>query len=153
MVMTREEVQEIARATAQAVVDSLHRYPIEYQEPANVRQGLTESMGEELTAAYFYRQRARHAIDHLDATTAALYEHIAGEEDQHWRDFSKRLDVIFPRGTPGNYQEALAKIRQDFPYPMYNHHDWNRMLKQRGFRVPEEAEECEEREEEEENGD
>jgi len=92
--LSEREIAQIAQASAQELINNLHRYALTYQDPKTVSQGLSHSMGEELTAANWYRQRARHARMKGDDTTARLYEHIAGEEDEHYRQFNERLDEI-----------------------------------------------------------
>jgi rubrerythrin len=95
MVMTRDEVKGIARETAQEVINFLHRYQIAYQEPKTVLEGVQSSMGEELTAADWYRRRAINArLKHNDEETAKVYEDIAADEDDHYASFSKRADAI-----------------------------------------------------------
>jgi rubrerythrin len=95
MVMTRDEITEVARATAQEVINQLHSYQIAYQDPKTVLEGLQQSMGEELTAGNWYRRRAINArLKHGDEETAKIYEEIAGDEDSHYVLFSKRADVI-----------------------------------------------------------
>ena len=57
---------------------------------SSVKSNLTKSITEEATAASVYRQRKVTA----DPATAKLYEHIAGEEDGHREEFSKRLEEL-----------------------------------------------------------
>ena len=57
---------------------------------SSVKSNLTKSINEEATAASVYRQRKISA----DPTTARLYEHIAGEEDGHRAEFSKRITEL-----------------------------------------------------------
>jgi rubrerythrin len=94
MAISRDDIQDIARATAQEVVNKLHRYHVVYQDPETVQQGLTDSIGEELTASFWYRERAKHARRLGDESTALLYEHISGQEDDHHREFNRRLAQI-----------------------------------------------------------
>jgi rubrerythrin len=95
MVMSMDEVKGIARETAQEVINLLHRYQIAYQEPKTVLEGVQSSMGEELTAADWYRRRAINArLKHGDEETAKVYEYAANDEDEHYVLFSKRADVI-----------------------------------------------------------
>lgn len=91
MALSRAEIEQIALSTARHVVTSLHRYAVTYKEPETIEEGLTESMGEELTAANWYRQRAKHARSRGDQVTATLYEEIAGEEDHHYNEFTAHL--------------------------------------------------------------
>ncbi len=96
MDLSREEINRIAMATAQEVVNKLHRYAITYHSPATVEEGLSESMGEELTAGDWYRRRAAEAREKFgDEATARLYEDIARDElDDHYLRFGKRLEEI-----------------------------------------------------------
>ena len=95
MEITRDQIVELAQIQAQIVVNKLHRYAVTYQEPGNVGEGLLESMGEELTAADWYRRRAQHARECGDFETSALYESIAtDEEDDHYVRLGKRLEEI-----------------------------------------------------------
>ncbi len=91
MALSRDEINDIATKTAQEVINKLNRYTLVYQDPETLEQGLSQSMGEELTAANWYRARAKNARENNDNTTAARYEHIASEEDGHYREFGKRL--------------------------------------------------------------
>ena len=59
-----------------------------------MQEGLQESMGEELTAANWYRQRMRYAFSQRDEPTAKLYEHIVDEEDKHYKEFSEQLHTL-----------------------------------------------------------
>lgn len=97
MALSREEIEQLARATAQEVVNTLHRYPRVYQDPENVLNGLSQSMEEEITAEKWYRLRAEHARRQGDELTAELYEHIAGEEDGHYREFLKQTGKILQK--------------------------------------------------------
>jgi len=94
MAISREEIGRIAEASANELINNLHRYALTYRNPTTIPQGLNQSMGEELTAANWYRQRARHALSLGDKKTADLYEHIAREEDEHYISFNQRLDQI-----------------------------------------------------------
>ena len=57
---------------------------------SSVKVGLTKSSNEEAQAATVYRTRKATA----DPVTAKLYEHIAGEEDGHRAEFSKRISEL-----------------------------------------------------------
>jgi len=94
MALAREEIDRIAQASANELINNLHRYALTYQDPKTIPQGLNQSMGEELTAANWYRQRAKHARSKGDNKTAELYEEIAREEDEHYVSFNQRLDQI-----------------------------------------------------------
>ena len=96
--VTREQLVNMGKAIAQDVVNKLHRYAITYQPPPSIPAGLHESMGEELTAANWYRQRAEDAREQGDETTASLYEHVALEEEGHYREFSQREESIVEGG-------------------------------------------------------
>lgn len=94
MALPREEIDRIAQASANELINNLHRYALTYQDPKTIPQGLSHSMAEELTASNWYRKRARHALSVGDKKTAELYEHIAKEEDEHYMSFNQRLDQI-----------------------------------------------------------
>ena len=94
MELTKESVVELARVQAQIIINKLHRYAVTYRPPGSVQEGLQESMGEELTASFWYRERARHARQNGDDHTARLYEQIASEEDEHYREFNARADQV-----------------------------------------------------------
>jgi rubrerythrin len=100
MALSREEVESIAQATAQRVLENLHRYAIGYDVPITIVGGLRESMVEESTAANWYRRRAVDARLKEDIPTAALYEHIASEEDQHYREFHQRANALISPNFP-----------------------------------------------------
>lgn len=95
MPLSREEVEQIAKSSAQAVLEGLHRYAVEYKEPDTVEQGLQDSMIEERTAADWYRKRAKNAADyHVDGETMALYQDIAVDEDEHYSRLNDRLQKL-----------------------------------------------------------
>lgn len=52
---------------------------------------IRQSMGEELAASSAYHIRAIQAIQSGDDKTAKLFNHIADEEDGHFREFKARL--------------------------------------------------------------
>ena len=94
MALSREEIVEIGKATAQAVLEGLHRYAVDYKEPTTVEEGLQDSMIEERTATDWYRKRAKHAASVHDTKTAGLYFHIAVEEADHYEKFKARLSKL-----------------------------------------------------------
>jgi len=94
MGLPREEVEEIAQASAQKVLEDLHRYAVNYREPQTIGEGLRESMVEESTAADWYRRRGMDARLKGDTKTADLYEHVAREENDHHREFKERVDML-----------------------------------------------------------
>jgi rubrerythrin len=94
MGLSKEDVEQIARATAQKVLEDLRHYSVKYKDPTTIVDGLMDSMTEESTAAVWYRRRAMDARQKSDPTTAELYEHIAQEEDQHHQEFKERLGTI-----------------------------------------------------------
>lgn len=55
-----------------------------------------QSMGEELAASSVYRTRAIQAIQSGDDKTSELFNHVADEEDVHYREFRARLVQIAP---------------------------------------------------------
>jgi rubrerythrin len=59
-----------------------------------IEDAIRASMTEETKAAKAYRERAKIARAKGYITTADLYEHIAKEEDQHWREFSAELSKV-----------------------------------------------------------
>jgi len=94
MELSREEIDEIAQASAQRVLEGIHRYAVDYKEPQTIGEGLRESMVEEKTAADWYRRRGMDARLKSDTKTADLYEHVAKEEDHHHQEFKERVDVL-----------------------------------------------------------
>lgn len=94
MALSEREIAEIAEASANELINNLHRYSLTYQDPKTVAKGLEQSMGEELTAANWYRQRAKQALSKQDKTTADLYEEIAKDEDEHYALFNNRLSAL-----------------------------------------------------------
>jgi rubrerythrin len=59
-----------------------------------IEHDLHHSASEEHLAAAIYRERAKLASALGDPETAALYEHIAEEEDGHEREFNQRFFSI-----------------------------------------------------------
>lgn len=94
MGLSREEIADIAKSSAQAVLEGLHRYTVDYKEPETIEQGLQDSMVEERTAANWYRKRADHTATHVDSTTYLLYQQIADEEDHHYDELNARLQEL-----------------------------------------------------------
>ena len=94
MPLSREEIDQIALASAGEIFKQLQVAQSIYRKPRSVVQGLTQSMHEELTASMWYRDRAEHASSRNDKETAKLYEHIAEEESMHYWEFSKRLSSL-----------------------------------------------------------
>jgi rubrerythrin len=97
MALSEGEIREIAQMCAQKVLEELHRYTVHYREPESIDQGLRDSMVEEKTAAEWYRKRGMDARMQGDEITANLYEHVAGEEDEHYQEFNERVDEILVR--------------------------------------------------------
>jgi len=93
MVLSREEIEQISKAVAQNVMENLHRYTKEYSTPSSIEQGLSDSMIEERTAVDWYKKRATHARELGDELTGGLYNHIAEEEEQHYREFKNQLKI------------------------------------------------------------
>jgi rubrerythrin len=114
MGLSREEVESIAQATAQRVVESLHRYAMSYQIPITIVGGLRDSMVEESTAANWYRRRAVDAKAQGDTATAELYEHIAKEEDQHYQEFQERAKALKDEITPVTPEVTEREARYGF---------------------------------------
>jgi len=114
MGLSREEVEAIAQATAQRVVESLYRYAMSYQIPITIVGGLRDSMVEESTAANWYRRRAVDAKAQGDTATADLYEHIAKEEDQHYQEFQQRHNELKHGITPASPGITEREARYGF---------------------------------------
>lgn len=124
MALTREEIEQIAKSSAQSVLEGLHRYAVDYKEPETIEQGLQDSMVEERTAADWYDKRAKHAGAHGDGQAQALYEFIANDEDNHYLLLNDRLQIqelakqdnpVALEATPTTApysQEALTAFRQ-----------------------------------------
>jgi rubrerythrin len=105
MALSREEIDQIAKAIAEELTITIRRYSQSYEEPKSVKEGLAQSMGEELTASMWYQLRARKAQDEGDTKTAELYRHIAEEENQHYNEFSRRRNELFVKLSP----ESVAR--------------------------------------------
>ncbi len=88
--MELSEAEVIAKLAAQETLVRIGRYTVEYREPETVAIGLSESMLEESTASDWYRRRAVNAKSKGDEEAAKLYEHVAKEEDGHYREFEKK---------------------------------------------------------------
>jgi len=111
MPLSREEIEQIAKSSAQTVLEGLHRYAVEYEEPSTIPNGLRSSMIEETTATEWYRRRALNAEKHADLTTYALYKHIAEEENKHYGEFHARLQQV--GGGEGSPSGSVAKSELD----------------------------------------
>jgi hypothetical protein len=111
MELSREEVEKIAAATAQSVLENLHQYAVEYKAPATIEQGLRDSMIEEKTAIDWYRKRAKHAHSLKREDIKDLYEHIAEEEEQHYKEFAQELPYL-AKGKGGFtiHQDRMGSI-------------------------------------------
>ncbi len=60
---------------------------------------LEKSAGEEQKAVEDYEDRGKYALDAGDKETAKLYEHIAGEEKTHKREFDTRRQQLSKPGS------------------------------------------------------
>lgn len=60
----------------------------------DIRDDLQQSMNEEAAAAHAYRMRANYAYAVGDSISAELWNHIAGEEDGHFREFQERMNSL-----------------------------------------------------------
>ena len=100
MPLNREEIEQIAKSSAQTVLEGLHRYALDYKEPGTIEQGLQDSMIEESTAIDWYRKRALHASSLQDPKTASVYLHIADDEADHLVDFKARLQGLAKQDSP-----------------------------------------------------
>jgi rubrerythrin len=94
MELSREQIEQIASSTAQNVLENLHRYAVEYKAPSTIEEGLRDSMIEEKTATDWYMKRAKHARSMGDEATGGLYNHIAEEEEKHYREFARQLPSL-----------------------------------------------------------
>jgi len=59
-----------------------------------IESDLRQSMSDEAKASKDYRLRGGLAETQSDKKTASLYEHIAGEEDTHYKEFSDRMKEL-----------------------------------------------------------
>lgn len=109
MSLSREEIDQIARNSAQVILEGLHRYVVEYKEPETISQGLQDSMIEERTAADWYRRRAENAASHVDPTTYLLYQEIANEEDRHYQEFNTRLQEVIRENLSISYPKPSGE--------------------------------------------
>ena len=91
MTLSKEEIAQIAKETARAVIEGR----VTYHEPETVPQGIQDSLGEEVLAHMWYQLRAKHARGQGDEGTARLYEHIANEELSHYQELSRRRIDVF----------------------------------------------------------
>ncbi len=109
MELTRDQIADIAKSTAQTVLEGLHQYAVEYKEPETIEQGLQDSMIEERTAANWYDKRAQNAVEYCaDDETAKLYLHIAEEEKQHYDELNVRLRQLEEEKTESTPSRKLA---------------------------------------------
>jgi rubrerythrin len=99
MVLSREEIDQIAQKVAEEVTITIRRYAQSYEAPKSIQEGLAQSMGEELTASMWYQLRARDAKDKGDSKTAELYYHIAEEENLHYIELNRRREEILGKTT------------------------------------------------------
>jgi rubrerythrin len=94
MVLTRDEISEIAGQIADDLVVYINQSRTQFREPKTVEAGLKESMSEELTASMWYQLRARNARGYDDVETAKLYEELARDENQHYEELGQRLNTL-----------------------------------------------------------
>lgn len=92
MALSDEEVDRIANRLVGDILVKIGA-PV-YVEPESVAQALKASMHEEEVAAGFYRRRAQYSEANGDEESAALWRHIADEEDNHYNEFEERLKKI-----------------------------------------------------------
>ena len=76
---------------------------------------ILKSIMEEQKASNDYHERGEQAKFKGDGATEALYKHIAGEEDMHAKEFSKRADEISKNGMNfmADSPEFLAQTIED----------------------------------------
>lgn len=104
MELSSKEIRDIGIATAQHVLEGLHRYTVDYVPPSSVQQALRDSMVEEKTAADWYAKRIKYCQSVGDMEVAkALYE-IRKDEEDHYRIESELL----AKRTGGNVRTAMA---------------------------------------------
>lgn len=60
----------------------------------DIKTDLVQSMADEVQASIDYKKRAGLAREQGDTETAALYEHIASEEDVHYNEFNERYQSL-----------------------------------------------------------
>jgi hypothetical protein len=60
MELSSKEIRDIGIATAQHVLEGLHRYTVDYVPPSSVQQALRDSMVEEKTAQDWYAKRIKY---------------------------------------------------------------------------------------------
>jgi rubrerythrin len=68
--------------------------PLSSRTLGRLTRDLHQSEREEALAAKAYRSRARVAEALGDAVTAALYRHIAAEEDTHQQEYKQRREKL-----------------------------------------------------------
>jgi len=71
-------------------VDKDHYLAANDIEESRIKHDLDKSAREEQQAADQYRDRGKYASGAGDRKTSELYEHVAGEEDQHKKEFQDR---------------------------------------------------------------
>jgi len=88
---TKEDIIRMSHEIAKEVIDAVRADRLIYHEPASVRDGIQESMSEEVNASMWYQLRAKNAAENGDHKSANLYLHIAGQENHHYDELNKRL--------------------------------------------------------------
>lgn len=148
MELSSKEIRDIGIATAQHVLEGLHRYTVDYVPPSSVQQALRDSMVEEKTAADWYAKRIKYCQSVGDMEVGkALYE-IRKDEEDHYRIESELLakrtgekitptSIVYKKESPkeikvcGIGTHELAKIVENMSrlYQAVDENDWDSISK------------------------
>jgi len=94
-------------------VDKDHYLAANDIEESRIKHDLDKSAREEQQAADQYRDRGKYASGAGDRKTSELYEHVAGEEDQHKKEFQDRGQQLSAE-RPGNENAPYTTVHDRF---------------------------------------
>ncbi len=83
-----------------------------HREDQSVESDLIKSAREEAKASGDYRQRGEFAESRGDKETAGLYEHIAEEEDAHYKEFTDHLKKV--EKHEGQFMAAIDEQGREY---------------------------------------
>jgi len=98
-------------------VDKDHYLAANDIEESRIKHDLDKSAREEQQAADQYRDRGKYASGAGDRKTSELYEHVAGEEDQHKKEFQDRGQQLATQySTTGEHLPQVFEGSKVLPF-------------------------------------
>jgi hypothetical protein len=112
MELSSKEIRDIGIATAQHVLEGLHRYTVDYVPPSSVQQALRDSMVEEKTAQDWYAKRFKYCQSVGDVEVGKALYGIMKDEEDHYRIESELL-AKRTGGKPDKKDFTIYEVRPE----------------------------------------